>query len=59
MSKKTALFFSIIGVLFLILTGIALSYQKSLLALSFLFLSFFTVGIGFMVKAKIRKKNSP
>ncbi|NBI28908.1 DUF5325 family protein [Chengkuizengella marina] len=58
MSKKTALLFSMIGVLFLVFTGIALSYQQSLLALLFLFLSFFTVGIGFMAKAKIRKKNS-
>ncbi|NDI36754.1 DUF5325 family protein [Chengkuizengella sediminis] len=58
MSKKTALLFSIIGVLFLVLTGVALSYQQSLLALLFLFLSFLTVGMGFKVKAKIRKKNN-
>ncbi|MDP5272536.1 DUF5325 family protein [Chengkuizengella axinellae] len=56
MSKKSALLFSVIGVLFLVLTGVSLSYQQPLLALLFIFLSFFTVGIGFMVKAKTRKK---
>ncbi|CAM3772123.1 DUF5325 family protein [Marinicrinis lubricantis] len=56
MSKSLSLLFAVSSVILLILTGASLSYRQPWLALLFIVLYIFMVGAGFIVKAKIRRK---
>jgi heme A synthase len=57
MSKSLALFFAALGVLIMIGIGAALSYRELGIALILLAVYIAVVGLGFVVKARLRRKN--
>ncbi|WP_171056349.1 DUF5325 family protein [Paenibacillus sinopodophylli] len=56
MSKPLSLFFSVLAILFMSAMSVSISYNGWLVLL-FGLLSLFTVGAGFIVKARLRRKN--
>jgi uncharacterized protein YqfA (UPF0365 family) len=56
MNKPLALLFSVVAIILFICVGISLSYRLPLLALLFAIAAFIHIGIGFVVKARLRKK---
>lgn len=58
MNKPMSLLFAVVAVLFLVATGISLSFEKLWTALFFLVAFVLEVGAGFVIKARLRKKNS-
>ncbi len=57
MSKRLALLFSVIGIMLLAAIGISLSFDNLLLAGAFSLAALVFIGFGFVLKAKIRKRN--
>lgn len=57
MSKGMSLFFSALSIVFLAAMAVSIAHSW-LWTIIFLLLSIITTGIGFMYKAKLRKKNS-
>ncbi|QHW30765.1 hypothetical protein GZH47_07775 [Paenibacillus rhizovicinus] len=55
MSKPMALFFSILSVLLMCATAISISYN-GWVALLFSLLTIFSIGAGFIVNAKMRRR---
>ncbi|MCU6709249.1 DUF5325 family protein [Paenibacillus sp. J5C_2022] len=55
MSKSLSLFFAVMSVLFMSATAISISHNGWLVLL-FSVLSLFSIGTGFIVKARLRKK---
>ncbi|MBD2868072.1 DUF5325 family protein [Paenibacillus arenilitoris] len=55
MSKTLSLVFSVLAVLFMSATAISISHSGWLVLL-FGLLSFFTIGAGFIVRARMRRK---
>ncbi|GKU80361.1 hypothetical protein [Paenibacillus sp. L3-i20] len=56
MSKPLSLFFASLSILFMSATAISISHSGWLVLL-FGLLSFFSVGAGFITKARLRRKN--
>lgn len=56
MSKPMALFFAVLGVIFMIGIGAALSYRSLWMALVLLIGYIGIVGLGFVVKARLKRK---
>lgn len=56
MSKSMALFFSVLGVIFMIGIGAALSYRSLWSALILLIGYIGIVGLGFVVRARLTRK---
>ncbi|WP_162341377.1 DUF5325 family protein [Paenibacillus paridis] len=55
MSKPLSLFFSVLAILFMSAMAVSISYSGWLVLL-FGSLSLFTIGAGFIVKARLRRK---
>ncbi|MBH5319185.1 DUF2244 domain-containing protein [Paenibacillus sp. GSMTC-2017] len=56
MSKSLSIFFASLSILFMSATAISISHNGWLVLL-FSLLSLFSVGAGFIVKARLRRKN--
>ncbi|WP_409342259.1 DUF5325 family protein [Paenibacillus sp. MBLB4367] len=56
MNRSQALFFAVVGTLLLASIGLAISYRNVWLTLLCSLVSILFIGIGFMFKAKARKK---
>jgi hypothetical protein len=54
-SKPLSLFFSVLAIVFMSAMAVSISYN-GWLVLTFGFLSLFTIGAGFIVKARLRRK---
>jgi NADH:ubiquinone oxidoreductase subunit 3 (subunit A) len=56
LKKPMALFFAVFGVLLLVAIPISISFRQPWLVLFFSILSIAFIGFGFVVKARLRKK---
>lgn len=56
MNRSQALFFAVVGTLLLASIGLAISYRSVWLTLLCSLVSILFIGVGFMFKAKVRKK---
>jgi hypothetical protein len=59
LSKPLSLLFAVIAVLLFIGIGISLSYRLLWLALLLTVVSVFQIGLGFIIKARLHRKNQP
>ncbi|GIP40762.1 hypothetical protein J31TS4_40420 [Paenibacillus sp. J31TS4] len=57
MPKSLALLFAVVGVLLLLAISASISFHQPWLALLFTIVSLFFIGAGFIVKARLRRKN--